>query len=81
MSETARLRWLCRRGMKELDLVLTRYLERRYADAPEGDQARFRQLREMADPDLYRLLLGRGDDVDVELQEFAQRLREIDDKN
>jgi antitoxin CptB len=31
MTELSRLRWLCRRGMKELDVVMSRYLEQHYA--------------------------------------------------
>ncbi|MCP4983899.1 MAG: succinate dehydrogenase assembly factor 2, partial [Gammaproteobacteria bacterium] len=33
MTEISRLRWLCRRGMKELDLVMTGYLENYYNNA------------------------------------------------
>ena len=60
MSEESRLRWLCRRGMKELDVVMTRYLENRYPQADAKEQAQFRALLQMPDPDLYNLLLGRG---------------------
>jgi antitoxin CptB len=59
MTELSRLRWLCRRGMKELDVIMTRYLEDCYANADEADQQGFNDLLEMPDPDLYSLLLGR----------------------
>ena len=59
MSEISRLRWLCRRGMKELDLVMTRYLENYYEKVSTEEQAEFRQLLELQDPDLYALILGR----------------------
>ena len=74
--EMSRLRWRCRRGMKELDVVMTRYLEHRYAEAPEADQVRFRRLLEMPDPELYRLVLGQDEAEDAELQNFAQGLRD-----
>ncbi len=64
MSELSRLRWLCRRGMKELDVVLARYLENHYAAASEPQQRAFRALLEKQDPDLYALLLGRDSSDD-----------------
>ncbi len=59
MSEMSRLRWLCRRGMKELDLLLNHYLERFYPSATTSDQQAFRSILEMPDPELNDLILGR----------------------
>lgn len=59
MSEQARLRWLCRRGMKELDVLLERYLERDYATAPAAEQAAFRELLECQDPVLWDYVMER----------------------
>jgi len=61
--------------MKELDVVLTRYLDERYAAAPEAEKAQFRQLLQMPDPDLYNLLLQRTQPDDNELACFLQVLR------
>ena len=59
MSEESRLRWQCRRGMRELDELLLDYLERRYPDDGEADKAAFRALLELADPELNAYLLQR----------------------
>lgn len=75
MSEMSRLRWLCRRGMKELDVLLTRYLDERYTGATDTEQALFRQLLQMPDPDLFDLLLRRTRTDDAELARFLQVLR------
>ena len=77
MSEQARLRWLCRRGMKELDLVMSRYLDRYYATASSAQQAQFKALLEMPDPELYSLLLGRSRAAEPALEEMAQFLRQM----
>jgi antitoxin CptB len=37
-QEIGRLRWRCRRGMKELDVLLTRYVDEHYAQASSEDQ-------------------------------------------
>ena len=75
MSEMSRLKWLCRRGRKELDVVLTRYLEQHYAAAEAADQAQFRQLLQLPDPELYNLLLGRDAANSPECERLLQRLR------
>jgi antitoxin CptB len=54
-----RLRWQCRRGMKELDQLLTRYLENSYSAASEDDKAAFQALLELSDPELVGYLLQR----------------------
>ena len=45
--------------MKELDQLLTRYLEGQYAAASENDKAAFRALLELSDPELVGYLLQR----------------------
>ena len=61
--------------MKELDVGLTRYLEQRYASAPVSEQACFRALLQLPDPELYNLLLGRDDATDPERQRLVEQLR------
>ena len=77
MSELARLRWLCRRGMKELDIVMSRYLEHHYAEASEEERAGFRTLLEMPDPELYRLLLGQDEPAQADLAGLVRFLRRM----
>jgi antitoxin CptB len=53
------LRWQCRRGMLELDVILLRYLEEQFPSAPPDEQAQFRRLLQVEDPVLNEwLLLG-----------------------
>jgi antitoxin CptB len=54
------LRWRCRRGMKELDVLLTRYLEESFASAPEAERRAFEALLEIQDPLLYAYCLGQA---------------------
>jgi antitoxin CptB len=53
-----RLRWRCRRGMKELDLLLVRYLRVRYATAPSDERVAFTEFLELPDPDIARYLIA-----------------------
>ena len=54
-----RLRWRCRRGTRELDELLTGYLQRRYPGAPPAEQAAFAALLEASDEDINDWCLGR----------------------
>jgi antitoxin CptB len=54
-----RLRWQCRRGMRELDVVLERWLETRYAEAGAGERQAFRRLLDAQDPELIAWLFCR----------------------
>ena len=77
MAEDARLRWLCRRGMKELDLVMTRYLDTQYSQASEPERESFRDLLALPDPDLYSLLLGREMATTGRLENLAKTIRKL----
>ncbi|MDT8877903.1 succinate dehydrogenase assembly factor 2 [Halomonas saccharevitans] len=54
-----RLYWHSRRGMWELDLLLIPFLEQRYGDLDEADQAAFRALIDEEDQDLFVWLMRR----------------------
>jgi antitoxin CptB len=52
------LEWRCRRGMKELDFLLLRYLRDRHAAAASDERAAFVEFLELPDPDIARYLLA-----------------------
>jgi antitoxin CptB len=56
--DVGKLRWRCRRGMKELDILLTRYVDERYAAAQPEEQQAFQLLLETQDPVIYAYCLG-----------------------
>lgn len=58
-AELGKLRWRCRRGMRELDVLLTRYVDERYRDASAAQQETFRELLDSQDPLIHDYLLGR----------------------
>jgi antitoxin CptB len=53
-----RLAWRCRRGMKELDILLQRWLRRDFPRASDSERRLFAQLLELPDPQLAAYLLG-----------------------
>ena len=52
------LRWRCRRGMRELDLLLSSWLDRGWASADASRRAAFLRLLEEPDPQLVDWLLN-----------------------
>ena len=57
-SELSKLRWQCRRGMKELDVILSHYLEQHYVQADQDEKQQFKTLLLLEDPMLIMLLQG-----------------------
>ncbi len=56
--ELGKLRWRCRRGMKELDVLLSRYVDERFCGASNAERAAFRQLLDTQDTVLYAYCMG-----------------------
>ena len=72
-----RLRWQCRRGMLELDLVLERFLGENYAQLTARQRQEFETLLELEDHDLWALVSGRDATDDPQLAAMIERLREV----
>jgi antitoxin CptB len=69
-----RLLWRCRRGMKELDVLLERYAKSLSVPASDAERAVFARLLELPDPDLAGYLLGGELPRDPELAGLVQRI-------
>ncbi len=74
-DELAKLRWRCRRGMRELDELLAAFLQRSYESLAADDKARFGALLELPDPELHGYLLGTYDVADQSLEPLLSRIR------
>jgi len=66
--EKNRLRWGCRRGLLELDIILERFLEK---DDPRG----LEELLELPDNDLLDIVMGRSEAYGPHLNDIVARLR------
>lgn len=49
MDELAKLKWQCRRGTRELDLLLNDYLDNRFIKANPEDQRYFLEILNLED--------------------------------
>jgi antitoxin CptB len=70
------LRWRCRRGMRELDLLLTRFLDEQLPFLSVVHQEAFEQLLACEDQQILDWLMGRYTPDDPALFDIIQRIRE-----
>jgi antitoxin CptB len=73
----SRLRWHCRRGMRELDVLLTRYLEQTYPAASSTQQLAFESLLDLQDPLILAYLTGSAVPDRQEIQDVIQQLAKL----
>jgi antitoxin CptB len=74
-TELARLRWRCRRGLLENDLILERFMEARGARLSDDEVAGLDRLLGLSDNELWDLLAGRAEPDDAALSPLVAALR------
>ncbi len=74
-TELNRLRWRCRRGLLENDLILTRYLDARGTAISGEEVAALDRLLDLPDDELWDLIAGRSEPADPGLRPLVARLR------
>ncbi|TVS13187.1 MAG: succinate dehydrogenase assembly factor 2 family protein [Wenzhouxiangella sp.] len=71
------LRWRSRRGMRELDMLLSRWLEQRWPEATSELRTAYPLLLDCEDDDLWDWLLGRSDPESPALQALVRDIRGV----
>jgi antitoxin CptB len=74
-QEIERLRWQCRRGMLELDLLLNRFLESAYADLSPRQRIDFVRLLGYQDQIIYDWLMSQAVPADPALRDLVARIQ------
>ena len=72
-----RLRWRCRRGMLENDLILTRFLDSRGEGLTEAELAALESILQLNDNDLWEVLSGRQEPADAAVIPLLERLKVV----
>jgi antitoxin CptB len=70
-----RLRWRCRRGMLENDLILTRFLDSCGDRITDAELVALDSMLQLSDNDLWEMLSGRQEPADAALMPLLERLR------
>ncbi len=71
----AQLKWRCRRGMLELDLLLQGFLEQGYDTLSAQGQISFQELLNYPDQDLYEYLMARAMPTDKDVADVVHCIR------
>jgi antitoxin CptB len=74
-TELSRLRWRCRRGLLENDLILARFMDSRGATMTDDEVAGLDRLLRLSDNELWDMLSGSAEPDDVALCPLVTALR------
>ena len=74
MQNLKKLEWRCRRGTKELDVLMQKFLTDFYQTASPELQQAFERMIDMQDPVLYDLLVGRQESSDQHINEVIEHI-------
>jgi len=67
-----KLRWACRRGMLELDVLLAPFVEEGYDALSHEQKQVFEQLLACDDPDLFAWFMGHNKSADPAIQSLVE---------
>ncbi|PJC86276.1 succinate dehydrogenase assembly factor 2 family protein [Vibrio sp. HA2012] len=73
-QEKARIKWACRRGMLELDVMIMPFYEACFEALPAAEQQDFVALLECDDPDLFRWVMRQGRSDDRRLADMVDKI-------
>ena len=76
IEDETRLRWQCRRGMLELDLMLESFVDKHYDDLPVKTKKAFHKLLKCQDQILLDYLMGQDVPTDKDVADVAQQVRD-----
>jgi len=75
-NDIARLRWACRRGMLELDVLLENFLNEGYSRLTLSEKEQFIALLNCSDPELFAWLMGRETPADAAWAALIEKIRQ-----
>lgn len=70
-ADERRLQWHCRRGLKELDVILGPFFESHYLGLGADDKALFSRLVDCEDMDLFNWFMRQETPADAELERMV----------
>ncbi len=73
----SRLRWACRRGMLELDLLFERYINEIYPKLSHQQQQNFEQLLQQSDQDLFDWYIKRSTTPPPQFLAISQQIQQL----
>ncbi|MBX2849638.1 MAG: succinate dehydrogenase assembly factor 2 [Acidiferrobacterales bacterium] len=75
MLEPKQLQWRCRRGVRELDVLLGQFLKDQYLQLDTIEKNAFERLLEVQDPTIMDWLFGKSSPDDKEISIIINKLK------
>jgi antitoxin CptB len=72
-----KIKWKCRRGTKELDLLLGKFFDQFFMDSDNKKKEAFVRLIDMQDPEIYDLLIGKKKAQNSDIESVIKLIRDI----
>lgn len=70
-----RLRWACRRGMLELDILLDTFLEKAYDALNTEEKWHFQRLLDYSDQEILEFCMEQQHPKEREIQDVVEKIR------
>ena len=77
MTSSSRLLWRCRRGIREMDLLLQQFIETHYDNLSVEQKQTFDSLLDETDMDIMAWIMGKDTPESDEFTQIIQILREM----
>jgi len=77
MKNLDRVRWRCRRGLLELDILLGRFVDAHYAKLSEAELKIFEELLDMPDNPLWDMISGKQDSKLDEQKVLLEKIKSV----
>ena len=81
MNSGSSLLWRCRRGIREMDILLQRFIETQYDDLSSEEQKIFEQLLEETDMDIMAWIMEKAIPPSEEFAQIIHLIREVYSSN
>ncbi len=72
-----RVRWRCRRGLLELDIVLGRFIDRHYSTLDEQQRLAFDELLDLPDTEFWDLITGAKEPIHLRQRGVLASIQEV----
>lgn len=77
MLSDSQLHWRCRRGVRELDVLFTRFVTEHYPTLSEQEKGTFQELLEVQDPVIMDWLFGKYEPDTEAMRKLVAFLKQI----
>ncbi len=71
----SKIRWKCRRGMLELDILFEKFFNEKFSQLSDHEKELFNRFLDHPDPQLYDWLLGHDTPQDSDDKKMVDKIR------